>query len=381
MRILHLISGAAIGDQSGGAELHAIQVARHFDKTIIDPVIYAVWSYDSPAEAHWLETLSREEITVEGLTPLNDDSSRVSRQVFRDLWTAVHRIKPHIIHSHSERFDSLNSLLRVIHPIHPKAVRTIHLDRQWQSRPQLGPIINSTLFPAIFSFEMAVSQVIYQQLLDSRFRSEDKIGLCYNGIDAAAFSRKHGEIQGDIPDGFPLGQPRIGIVGRLSNQKGHADLIRAIEIINPQHQVHLVIVGDGPLRTDLESLTRQLDLGEYIHFTGTHNNIWAVWPYLDLFVLPSYWEGFPTVILEAMSQDVPVVATDIPGNRELIQSGSTGLLVPPGDPKRLAEQILFMLENPTASSAMTRRAKEFASQFTIQNTSKCYSDIYQRILR
>ena len=141
-----------------------------------------------------------------------------------------------------------------------------------------------------------------------------------------------------------------------------------------------MIVGDGPLRSDLNNLTSQLGLSEFVHFVGTQNNIWEILPHLDLFVLPSYWEGFPTVLIEAMSQDVPVIATDIPGNRELVENGITGQLVPPGKPEILAEAIIAKLNDPAGSLVMTQRARELASQFTVQNTSECYADFYQRLI-
>jgi len=376
IRVLQLIDGVAIGDQSGGAESHAVEVARLLDRDVFQPAIFAAWGYNSQTEQHWLEKLSREEIFVEGLFPRTSNFRRDFARVVRGLWTSIKHFKPHIVHSHSERFDSLNVLMRVFHPARPAAVRTIQIDRQWQTHPHIGPVINSTVFPFLFNFEIAVSQEIYRRLQKSRLHNEDKIGLCYNGIDAAAFTRQPGR----LPDFLPAQRPRIGIAARLSDQKGHADLITAFQKVNKKYPANLVIAGDGPLMPNLKKLSERLDLSNNVHFLGTRNDVWDILPHLDLFVLPSYYEGFPIVLIETMSQSVPVIATDITGTRELIKDGITGLLVPPGQPDRLAEKMLDALNDPYGSKIMAQRAKEFASQFTIQNVAKCYESCYQRLV-
>jgi len=376
IRILQLIDGVAIGDQSGGAESHAVEVARHLDRSDYEPAIFAAWGYGSQTERHWLELLSREEINVQGLISQTNSFRRDFARVVRGLWTSIRHFKPHIVHSHSERFDSLNVLMRIFHPARPAAVRTIQIDRQWQTHPHIGPFINSKLFPFLFNFEIAVSQHIYQELQNSRFHKEDKISLCYNGIDAAAFNKQPGM----LPDYLSTQGPRIGIAARLSDQKGHADLICAFQMVNRQNPAHLIIAGDGPLMPDLKKLSERLELSNNVHFLGTRNDVWDILPHLDLFVLPSYYEGFPIVLIETMSQSVPVIATDITGTRELIKDGITGLLVPPGQPDRLAEKMLDALNDPYGSKIMAQRAKEFASQFTIQNVAKCYESCYQRLV-
>jgi glycosyltransferase involved in cell wall biosynthesis len=100
-------------------------------------------------------------------------------------------------------------------------------------------------------------------------------------------------------------------------------------------------------------------------------------PYLDMVVSASLWEGFPTVLLEAMSQEIPVIATDISGSCELIQSGRTGILVPPENPQALAEAISQLLKDPVRAQQMGKKARLYASQFTIQNTAKLHVKLYK----
>ena len=116
-----------------------------------------------------------------------------------------------------------------------------------------------------------------------------------------------------------------------------------------------------------------------VHFLGSRDDVLQILPHLDLFVLPSLWEGFPTVILEAMSQEIPVVATDISGSRELVEHQHTGLLVPPKDVNALAEAINFQLDHPAHARKMAQPARVQAAQFTIQNTALCFEKIYRQI--
>jgi glycosyltransferase involved in cell wall biosynthesis len=121
-------------------------------------------------------------------------------------------------------------------------------------------------------------------------------------------------------------------------------------------------------------------LRENIHFLGNRKDVYEILPQLDLVVSASLWEGFPTILLEAMSRLIPIVATDIPGTRELIIHQKTGTLVPPNDPQRLADAIAVCLKNPEQTKAMARSAREQAAKFTIQNTVKCHSEIYRGVI-
>jgi glycosyltransferase involved in cell wall biosynthesis len=108
--------------------------------------------------------------------------------------------------------------------------------------------------------------------------------------------------------------------------------------------------------------------------------VWAVLPHLALFALPSRWEGFPTVILEAMAQRVPVIASDVTGSRELVQDGLTGLLVPVEDVDALAAAITRLLQERQLAQQMAERAFQQASSYTIQNMVRCYASIYESLI-
>ncbi len=99
----------------------------------------------------------------------------------------------------------------------------------------------------------------------------------------------------------------------------------------------------------------------------------------DLFVLPSLWEGLPTVIIESMSQGVPVLATDIPGTREMIVDGKTGWLVEPKDPPSLAKVMIWVLKNPAERLRVSQDALKIVDRFSITSIATQYQALYQKI--
>ncbi len=166
------------------------------------------------------------------------------------------------------------------------------------------------------------------------------------------------------------------MVGRLAEQKGHLDLLQAFAWVRPVLPAKLLVIGDGPLEHELRMAAEQLGIGGDVEFLGRRDDVPALLDGLDLLVSSSWWEGFPTVILEAMAAGVPVVATDVSGSRELVQSGVTGMLTPPRQPAALAAAMIGLLTNPPAAAAMAQRAHRFAQQFTMQATAQAYAALY-----
>jgi glycosyltransferase involved in cell wall biosynthesis len=383
IKVLQLLAGVSIGSQSGGAELTGLQIARRLDRQVFDPALFVMFQYGNPAEKAWLEQCKQEELPVYGLIAAGGSLKRDLWNILGKLWHTVAALRPDILNSHSERGDFMNALVHCFHPVHPKSVRTVHLVRQWITRPWIGKLVNQVAFPLAIQAEMAVSDTIAQGL-DSRLLARvlgRNATVCYNGIDAAYFAEPVSKGQAAVLlAGLPISGPRVGIIGRLAAEKGHAMLLDAMQIVRGKIPAHLVVVGSGALEEDLFRQSRGPGIEEYTHFLGNRRDIVDILHGLDLVVSASTYEAFPTVILEAMSQQVPVIATDVPGNRDLVKNGDTGLLTPAGDAGRLAEAILYLLSHPDQGIAMAARARQFASRFTIQNTTLCHARIYKALI-
>ncbi len=157
-------------------------------------------------------------------------------------------------------------------------------------------------------------------------------------------------------------------VGRLSEQKDFATLLRAFASLRRRVRARLIILGEGKDRAELECLRDTLGLSQDVAMPGFVLNPYAYMRGANALVLSSRWEGLPTVLIEAMACGCPVVATDCPsGSREILEDGRWGPLVPIGDADALAQAMLGVLQNPIAAEALMNRAEAFSSEAAAAN--------------
>lgn len=169
----------------------------------------------------------------------------------------------------------------------------------------------------------------------------------------------------------PKNVPFICAAGRLVPLKGFDVLISALAVCS-QSNLHLVILGEGPLRSELEKQVLELGLRERVHFPGFINPPSAVILNAQAFVLPSRWEGFGNVIVEALALGTPVVATDCPGGpKEILAGGKYGHLVPVDDIEALAAAITQVVQNPISNATQRRQRAEC---YTPQYIARMYLD-------
>jgi glycosyltransferase involved in cell wall biosynthesis len=182
--------------------------------------------------------------------------------------------------------------------------------------------------------------------------------------------------------GIPSDTRVVGYVGRLAGQKRVMDLIWAFELIRVMHgEVHFVIAGDGPERAKLEAFTRSLEISQRVKFLGHRDDARRLLPALDLFWLASDFEGMSNSVMEAMAAGLPVVASDIAPNRELVIDGQTGFLAPVGDRvafAQLAERIL--LDPVLARQLGTAGRERVATQFSVERMVEGYARLYREVL-
>lgn len=379
IRVLHIISGADIGNVAGGAESYALRLVEQFDRTKIRPAVFAMRRADTEIERSWLAHLAELDVPVYGLNVLSGSTTDDVQAVARSYRQTLTAFRPQITNSHSERGDLLNCVGRALHPSHPSAVQTVHIDVQWGTRPWFGWPFTHLVAPLCFEAQVAVSDTIRRMLDDklmARLRGRATY-LCYNGIDASLFDRQRSSISNAVlPAGLPDVHPRIGIVGRLTDQKGHSDALETLALVSRTRPAHLLILGAGPLEAQLKDQSARLGITDKVHFLGWREDVTSILSHLDVMLSTSLWEGFPTVLLEAMAQGVPVIATDVSGSRELVIDGKTGLLAPPGEPQRLAECVQRLLDDPALASRLADAAYEYARQYTMQSTARHYEEIY-----
>lgn len=382
IRVLQLIDGFATEEHSGGAALFGIQLARHLPRDLIQPAVCGLWRYGTPSERRWRATLEAE--GIETLILLDQAGGGIGSNLVKAealLWQALGRLRPQVISSHFERGDLLGLASKLLHPLHPRLVRTMHADQQWQNRPWAGQLINLTAYPWLVDHEIAISDTT-RQVMDRRIMARlrgRRATVLYNGLGRDFLARVASLGAAPAP---ARRARRFGLIGRLEPQKGHRDFLAACRIVRERlPDAEFWLIGAGPLREELAEQAAAAGLGGAVRFLGPRSDIAELLRELDVFVSASLWEGFPTVVLEAMAAGVPVIATDVSGSRELVRDGETGRLVPVGAPSRLAEAMLWMEGHPAEARRMAEEARARIQPHTMAHTAARYAELYRGLAR
>lgn len=174
----------------------------------------------------------------------------------------------------------------------------------------------------------------------------------------------------------------LGYVGRLADIKGPLDLLEAFLKVRRAHgDAKLLVVGDGPLREQIELVIAQNQLQQSVTLVGWQQDVRPYLEQMDMLVVPSHNEGMGRVVVEAMAAGLPVVATAVGGLLDLVQEGRNGRLCPTKDPERLAETIVSLIENPQQRAEMGEFGKQFARSFSDKVMFQRLNQLYERLLR
>jgi len=226
---------------------------------------------------------------------------------------------------------------------------------------------------------IAISQSLRRFLIEVEKAPADKIEVIPYGLDAEAFSRAAhpGAFRAEIG---ARENPLVGFIGRLTGQKGVDILLRAFALVERCHPtVKLILAGEGPDRPALSRLAKSLGL-QRVMFLGWRDDAADILADIDLLVVPSRWEGFGLVALEAMAMGKPVVASNVSALPEIVVPGQTGLLVPHGDAEELAEALGSILTDPKRAAEMGRAGRErVLKEFPVERMAKRMSGLYKQL--
>jgi glycosyltransferase involved in cell wall biosynthesis len=212
--------------------------------------------------------------------------------------------------------------------------------------------------------------------------------VVYDGIDVSpsANGAPGVEVRGEL--GIPADAPLVGMIARVAAQKDYPTLAKAAaRVLAEEPGARFVVVGDHSSEANQQHFVfvrKVLDdcgVGHAFVFTGQRTDIARLLRAFDLFVLSTHWEGLPLVILEAMSQATPVIATDVDGIPEIVTHGETGLLFPHEDDRQLAADILSLLRDRDRAEGLGRAAQRLVqAQFTTRQFAASMNDVYSRLL-
>lgn len=352
LRVCHL----SLTLNTGGMERLLVDFARFRDPAAVEPTFLALQDAGEPARQ--LRELG---VPVRhGIAGRRSGGARLLRlaKTFREL-------RPDVIHTHNPApqvwgvlAGRLAGVAAVVHTRHGHALGSL-------PAPLLRPLF------AQADRVVCVSEDLRSDLLRRQGLAPDRVLKIWNGIDTSRFSWAG-----------PRSEPVAVTVCRLAAVKDIPTLLRATALVVKELLgFRLRVAGDGPLRGELDALAQGLGIADSVEFLGERHDVPAVLADAGLFVSSSSTEGLSLTLAEAMAVGLPVLATAVGGNAEIVKHGVTGRLVPPGDPRALADGLLAMWAERARWEEMGRAGRErVLAHFDVRRMVRDYEDLYARVV-
>lgn len=295
------------------------------------------------------------------------------------FWLLALRVKPDVLHDYLPLMNFMGSL----------AGRAAGVRKIIASRRALGTYQDRHPNQKVFyRFANALSDrvtvnsdAVWRDVVCRDGIAPEKLVLIRNGLDIGRFSGQEGA-RGVTRENLGLGGDEFGIiaVGNLIPYKGHADLINALpKVLEKRGAARLFLVGeDRGIQADLERLASSLGVSDRVHFLGRRNDVPSLLMAMDLYVMASHEEGSSNALLEAMAAGLPIVATDVGGNREALEDGRAGMLVPPHDPGSLSLAIGKLLDDDVLRSQVAAKANACAQAYGIPKMVEAHIRLYSQ---
>ena len=255
--------------------------------------------------------------------------------------------------------------------------------------PEWGVFMRVVLWTAERFASLFQDQLIFVSEEDKKIaekkgivRRGRRVVVITNGVDFRRLQRSiDWESQGRLERNER--EPMAGFFARLTEQKAPHLFLKAAGIVHHRlPSVKFLVVGDGPLRAEMEALCAEMHLQNVVEFLGFRRDVPELLNIVDVFVMPSLWEGLPIGLLEAMAMAKAVVATNVRGIREIIEHGKTGFLVPPNDPESLAQAVFDLLGNRERARRMGLAAQDLVmNRFNIERTLDEFVSVYRDLIQ
>lgn len=354
----------------GGAEEHLLTVLKNLDLTQYNPTVCCIRE----------KGVIGEEIENRGIAiiSLNRKSKSWDFRIIMDILRIIQTKNIHLIHTHLYHANMYGRIAALISKI-PAVVTEHNVYPMYKFKRR---IINWLLAKKTNKI-IAVSNMVKDYIVSRDWIAPSGVEVVYNGIDIAAFDSSIGKKEARERLGLDKDTPLIGIVARLSRQKGHVYLFRAMAMIREEvPDARLIVVGSGPLEQSLKEEVSMLGIDSAVSFLGARRDVPVILKAMDLFVLPSMWEGFPVALLEAMASGLPVVAASVGGVGEVVKDGETGFLVQPKDEESLGRRIISLLEDEEKSLEFGANGKrlvegKFSSVSMVKHLEYIYNSVIQ----
>lgn len=303
---------------------------------------------------------------------------RLSPRGLWDLAQLFKREKIDIVHTHMYRANTSATVAARLAGV-PVVITHVHSMNTWDTPRQLW--MDRMLHPWRDRV-LAVSEAVRQNYLQHTGVAPQKVITLYNGIDLKEYEIDAAQARAKRKElGLAPEHRVVVVVARLVEAKAlHFMLEAAAQVVSALSSVRFLMVGDGPLEGKLKAQTRQLGLDSHVIFIGQRHDVPAIYAASQAAALSSVREGFANVVVEAMAAGLPVVATDVGGNREAVVDGHNGFIVPPRQPQAHAAALIKLLSDPLLAGEMgqkgRRRAQEYFSlEKMVKDTESLYDSL------
>jgi glycosyltransferase involved in cell wall biosynthesis len=344
----------------GGLERLVIQLSEELKRRGMDSSIVAL------TDGHLLDEANRRGVRAQALHKRTGFSPGVPFQLARVL----RDLRVDVLHTHN--FSPL---------IYGTLAATLCRIPTLNTRHGRAALRTYSWVWSLTDHVVAVSHDARTELLRHNAIPADKVTVIWNGIDLSPYRvAQSTDIRAEL--GVRGDRPLIGTVGRLSEEKDHETLLRAFQAaLESGLAAELVIAGGGSMEERLKELARALSIESEVHFLGFRKDVAAVLRGCDLYVQSSRMEGVSLTVIEAMAAGLPVVATRVGGNPEVVQDGITGMLVPAAEPAALAAAIVAIAGDRQTAKRMGEAGRQRAYDiFSLDVMADAYLHLYERLL-
>ncbi|MCK5697783.1 MAG: TIGR03088 family PEP-CTERM/XrtA system glycosyltransferase [Gammaproteobacteria bacterium] len=382
MSLPPLIAHIVFSFDIGGLENGVVNLINHSDSSKFRHVIICLSHYTD-----FFKKIEKKDVKIYAL----DKKSGKDLPVFWRLYKLLRKIKPDIVHTRNM------ATLECQFPTLLAGVSArVHGEHGWD----VGDIAGGNkkyqflrkLFVPIVKQYIALSKEGCNYLLESVGIPKNKINHIYNGVDIKRFSANNTFNKDRVPTDFIQTNSLIfGTVGRMAEVKNQLFLVRAFLHLldkNPQfsERLRLIIVGDGILMAPAQKLVNDYCeqhqcKNQWVYFAGASNQVNAIMRLMNVFVLPSIAEGISNTILESMASSLPVIATDVGGNSELVIDNKTGYIIPVNNIEILSNTMEHYLNDPDLINKQGEAGRNrIEDNFSLQDMVKHYEDVYSKVL-
>lgn len=358
------------GLNHGGAEVQLVSVAKLLQSRGWKAVVVSML----PSEGRLANELNSVGIAV---SSLNMNKGVPDPRAIYRLTVILRRIRPDILHSHMVHANLLGRIVRLLRCA-PKLVCTIHSFNEGGWLRQLAYRATD----AIPELTTAVSHAVGKEFVRTRSVSRSKMRVLPNGVDMQRFQFDR-DARISMRQNLGVGSRFTWLaVGRFESVKDYPNMLRAFSLLRDSHMT-LLIAGEGPTKSEVARLIRKFEIADRVKLLGLRSDIPQLMNAADAYVLSSQWEGLPLVLIEAAASGLPIVATRVGGNEEVVLDRKTGFLVTPQDSLSLItamEHVMSMNEAQMIDMRTAARA-HVMTNYSLDAIVTQWEDTYRDLLQ